>query len=530
MARNLCAARGWQLDEDASVANQDLDVSGFSVKWRERPGLMQHYRDAQAGRFDRLIIYAVDRLGRNTSDTLNAWDEFEKAGATVYAVRESVDSSTATGTLLRNILASVAEMESLNASARIKANVEARAKAGRLHGGRLPSWLERGEDGSIIVNGAVSAAVKKAVALRLSGHSYTAITRTLNKEGFRTKSGGKFEKSYIVKLFTRDWVESMFGVGYTRRRGRTEKNPRTGRRQSRGTPIAIEGAYPQIIDEATYRNLLHIATAQDGELRETRDRVSERWMLNGAFYCAVCGSRMSVHSRNRPDGTIRRTYFCEAQNNDPGAVEHPVSRVDADMVELAVLLPMAAVLPVVARSAKAAERLAPKHRKPQEVRREIDRLVGLYTKGTIEESILDSRVQELNEELAAISRADLPEPNSFEAPEFASRVVVRRWLQDQRVKVEYPVYVEGHTYEKNWRTGVAAPVPYVRLFWEDGYSLLSPVYRNGVRGQRCIFEVTPVPPEGSFHGFWKPDSGQLPPWAECLEVSVTDDLAKLARS
>ncbi len=527
MARNICQARGWVLDEDSSLANQDLDVSGYSVKWRERPGLMRHFEDARQGKFDRLVIYAVDRLGRNTADTLQAWDEFERAGCTVYAIRESVDSSTATGMLLRNILASVAEMESSNTSARIKANVEARAKAGRLHGGRLPAWLVRDADNNIIINEPVADAVRLAAALRIEGYSYTYITREINRRGHRTASGTGFNKSWIVKLFTWDWVETMYGTAYTRRRGRHATDPRTGRRTPRGEPIAIPNAYPPIIDEQTYQRLLVVATAKRDDV-QTKDRASERWMLNGVFKCSICGGRMGVHSRKRPDGTTRRTYFCESHNDDPTAVEHPISRVDGDMVELAVLVALSPMLTLIERELPTAKP-RPAMRSEREVRKELDRVVGLYAKGTIDEATLDARVATLNDELSAIARLSSVADEPLSAPKLTSRVAVRKWLQRHHVEVSYPVFIEGEAYPTNWRNQLVTPVPFVRLRWSKQISALSPVYRNGVRPKRKIYEERR---NDQPFGYWTADNPmpEVPRKStKVYEVEVTEAMVKLAR-
>jgi DNA invertase Pin-like site-specific DNA recombinase len=527
MARNICQARGWVLDEDASIANQDLDVSGYSLKWRERPGLMRHFEDAKAGKFDRLVIYAVDRLGRNTADTLNAWDEFERYGVTVYSVRESLDSSTAFGTLLRNISASFAEMESSNTSARIKANVEARAKAGRLHGGRLPAWLMRDADNNIIINEPVADAVRLAAALRIEGYSYTYITREINRRGHRTASGTQYNKSWIVKLFSWDWVETMYGTAYTRRRGRHATDHRTGRRTSRGEPIAIPNAYPPIIDEQTYQRLLVVATAKNDDVK-TKDRASERWMLNGVFRCSVCGGRMGVHSRKRPDGTTRRTYFCESHNDDPSAVEHPISRVDGDMVELAVLVALSPMLTLIERELPTAKP-RPVMRSEREVRKELDRVVGLYAKGTIDEAALDARVATLNDELSAIARLAAVEEEPLSAPKLTSRVAVRKWLQQHHVEVSYPVFIEGEAYPTNWRQLVPTPVPFVRLIWSSQISALSPVYRNGVRPKRKIYEERR---NDQPFGYWTAENPmpEVPRKStKVYEVEVTEAMVKLAR-
>ena len=60
---------------------------------------------------DRLIVAALDRLGRRTLDLLQTMEFLEKKGVIVKSVREGFDLSTPIGRLVTQILASVSEME-----------------------------------------------------------------------------------------------------------------------------------------------------------------------------------------------------------------------------------------------------------------------------------------------------------------------------------------------------------------------------------------------------------------------------------
>ncbi len=60
---------------------------------------------------DSLIVAALDRLGRRTSEVLALIEDLSRRGITLISVREGVDYSTITGKLVTQILCSVAEME-----------------------------------------------------------------------------------------------------------------------------------------------------------------------------------------------------------------------------------------------------------------------------------------------------------------------------------------------------------------------------------------------------------------------------------
>lgn len=98
-----------------------------------RPVLQTLLASLQAG--DVLIVAALDRLGRRTSEVLALIEDLERRGVVLKSIREGVDYSTIAGRLVTQILCSVAEMERRLISERTKMALEARRKAGVKLGG-----------------------------------------------------------------------------------------------------------------------------------------------------------------------------------------------------------------------------------------------------------------------------------------------------------------------------------------------------------------------------------------------------------
>jgi site-specific DNA recombinase len=76
----------------------DDGVSG-TVALELRPAGIRLLEDARHRRFDQLLVYKLDRLGRDTRLILNAVAELEKYGVRVRSMTEEFDTSTATGRL-----------------------------------------------------------------------------------------------------------------------------------------------------------------------------------------------------------------------------------------------------------------------------------------------------------------------------------------------------------------------------------------------------------------------------------------------
>lgn len=107
---------------------------------RSRPLLEKLVRDLQAG--DTLVVAALDRLGRKTSEILLLVEDLERRGIILRSIRESIDFSTIAGRLVCQILISVSEMERRIISERTKLALSAKKKMG-IAGGRRPKYTQQ---------------------------------------------------------------------------------------------------------------------------------------------------------------------------------------------------------------------------------------------------------------------------------------------------------------------------------------------------------------------------------------------------
>src|SRR4051812_25001893 len=81
-------------------------VSEVASGAKHRPILRALVAQLQAG--DTLVVAALDRLGRRTSEVLALIEDLDRRRIVLVSVREGVDYSTAAGRLVTQILVSVA--------------------------------------------------------------------------------------------------------------------------------------------------------------------------------------------------------------------------------------------------------------------------------------------------------------------------------------------------------------------------------------------------------------------------------------
>ena len=115
----------------------DDGVSG-TVPLDRRPEGSKLLRDARLKKFDQLLVYKLDRLGRETRLTLEAVAELEKCGVRVRSMTEEFDSQTPIGRLMITMLSGFAAHEREVIRERSMAGTERKAEAGIWLGGVVP--------------------------------------------------------------------------------------------------------------------------------------------------------------------------------------------------------------------------------------------------------------------------------------------------------------------------------------------------------------------------------------------------------
>lgn len=83
-------------------------VSGAKAK---RPRYLQMVQDLRGYKYDGVVVFRLDRLGRNARELALLVDELEGKGIKVFSVNESFDTSTAIGRAMRELIYIFAQLE-----------------------------------------------------------------------------------------------------------------------------------------------------------------------------------------------------------------------------------------------------------------------------------------------------------------------------------------------------------------------------------------------------------------------------------
>lgn len=177
-------AKGWELVGEYT----DEGISGTKDE-SKRPALAQMLQDAAAGKFNAVVILALDRLGRKTNIVLSLVEKLTQANVAIVSCKESLDTATPQGQFVLTMFAALAQLERDLIVERTTAGRNIRGKRDGEKGGRMPLGYIRVPEVGYAVEPDDAMIVRNIFAWRRFGLSLRAIAEMLNSQGITTKRG-----------------------------------------------------------------------------------------------------------------------------------------------------------------------------------------------------------------------------------------------------------------------------------------------------------------------------------------------------
>jgi DNA invertase Pin-like site-specific DNA recombinase len=135
----VAAQRGWSI----VAIYKDAGISG--AKGRDkRPGLDKLLSDATRARFDVVMAWALDRLGRSLADLIGTLKELEAAHVDLFLHQQAIDTTTPAGRMFFHVTGAFAEFERDMIRSRVNAGLDrARARGVQLGRPKISGKVER---------------------------------------------------------------------------------------------------------------------------------------------------------------------------------------------------------------------------------------------------------------------------------------------------------------------------------------------------------------------------------------------------
>jgi site-specific DNA recombinase len=175
---------------DLSIVEVITDA-GESAKSLKRTGLQRALAVLRRGEADGLAVVKLDRLTRSVADWQVLIDDYfgERSGKQLFSVSDSIDTRTAAGRLVLNVLLSVAQWERETTGERtreaLRHKIRNRERVGKVRFG----YDLAGDGRALIPNEAEQATIRLMQELRATGLTLRSIAAELTRRSIATKEG-----------------------------------------------------------------------------------------------------------------------------------------------------------------------------------------------------------------------------------------------------------------------------------------------------------------------------------------------------
>lgn len=180
--------------------------AGASAKTLERPGLRLALGHIDDGSVRGLVVAKLDRLTRSVRDLGTLVDRyFGDGGAALLSVSEQIDTRSASGRLVLNVLTSVAQWEREATAERTSVALAHKARIGEYTGGPVPYGFRLSRDGiRLRPDPTEQAVIAEAARAHAAGLSLRCIAEELDRLGFRSRTKQPFHPQQVQRMLQRD--------------------------------------------------------------------------------------------------------------------------------------------------------------------------------------------------------------------------------------------------------------------------------------------------------------------------------------
>lgn len=404
---------------------EQYDDGGFTGGNMNRPALQRLLNDVEAGKVDVILVYKLDRFARSLVHFVTMMHTLDEHGVAFVSITQQINTATATGRLLQQILASFAEFERSVVAERTRDKLRQTRARGCYAGGRpVLGYDVHRENGStrLIINEQEAERVREIYSLYVKSGSLLHVVRTLRERGWCnkqwiTKKGQRAGGNAFNKPILRLLLTNPIYLGKIRH-NKTE---------------IFEGLHDAIINENLW-NQVQARLKENGN-GNSAQRQRNSALLSGLLRCRHCQAAMTFTYTKKQNKRYR--YYTCTRRQKSGSDICPVKAVPAAEIERFVIDQIRAIGqdPAVLRATLEhvqheqrtfAESVKSEHRRLIQQRRSLQRRIrelSISENGEQpSEDIIDahSQMEEVDQQLRELDQridhapSDPPNPNAVE--------------------------------------------------------------------------------------------------------------------
>lgn len=272
----------------------DRHISGKSIAGRDE--FQRMMRDADAHKFDAVIVWKIDRFGRNREDIAVNKIRLRKAGVTLMYAKEAVPDGPE-GILLESLLEGLAEYYSADLRQKVVRGLDESAKKGKWPSGSLPIGYKKDADQKIVLDPEKAELVREIFRMHVAGESQQDMQKYLYDHGVTDRKGKMPVQAVVYRMLRNERYTGKF------------------------TYHGIDVPAPQIISPETFQEAQqHFkGSRQNGAGRSKMD-----FLLSCKCHCGYCGKLLNGESGTSKTGKVYHYYKCGKKKHGGKCILKPI--------------------------------------------------------------------------------------------------------------------------------------------------------------------------------------------------------------
>lgn len=259
--------------------------SALTGKNDNRPALQKLLSDSSKQLFEAVLVYSIDRFGRNLAQSLQNENKLSENGIILLSATENFTSNSA-GRFFRNLMMAHAQYYSDELSEKIKRGMDYNAEKCLCTGGNIALGFVVDQDKHFQIDPSTAPIVQKIFEMYADGKTVTEITTHLNSLGLKTARGIAFNKNSLHTI-----LKNKRYIGTYTYKGEE-----------------IPDGMPRIISDELFNKVAEIM--EKNKKAPARAKAKVEYLLTTKLFCGHCKEMMTGFSGTGKQGNVYRYYIC----------------------------------------------------------------------------------------------------------------------------------------------------------------------------------------------------------------------------
>lgn len=251
----------------------------------KRPDLQRLLSDSNNNNFQAVIVYSIDRFGRNLQQCLTNENKLKQNGVALFSATEHFTNDPA-GIFYRNLMMAHSQYYCDELSQKIRRGMDINAEKCLSTGGNIALGFKVDDKKNFQIDPDTAPIVQYIFESYASGKTVTEIINQLNSQGLKTSRGVPFNKNSLHSM-----LKNKRYIGIYTYKG-TEKI----------------GGMPRIISDELFNKVAEIM--DKNRKAPARARAKVEYLLTTKIFCGYCKEMMTGFSGTGKSGKVYRYYVC----------------------------------------------------------------------------------------------------------------------------------------------------------------------------------------------------------------------------